>query len=166
MGWDIKGISILAFLENINCYSINIIPRKGIVELQMTFLLLIRQYISWWRRNFFTFLWRFLQTRKIRTTSKMTPSPTMMTGKLDTTVTISRSVLICAADPSSIVAVWKFSRNAAKTNYLFEQKTWYSEGSKDDMKAHLVDKHDGENCLIQEFCFAEKEKMEVSLAFF
>lgn len=34
------------------------------------------------------------------------------------------------------------------------------------MKAHLVDKHDGENCLIQEFCFAEKEKMEVSLAFY
>lgn len=26
------------------------------------------------------------------------------------------------------------------------------------MKTHLVDIHDGENCLIQEFCFAEKEK--------
>lgn len=53
-----------------------------------------------------------------------------------------------------------------KTNYLFEQKTWYSEGSKDDMKAHLVDKHDGENCLIQEFCFAEKEKNGSLISFF
>lgn len=43
--------------------------------------------------------------RKIRTISKMTPIPTMMTGKLDTTVTINRSVLIWAAESSSIVAV-------------------------------------------------------------
>lgn len=39
-----------------------------------------------------------------------------------------------------------------------------SEESEDDMKTHLVDIHNGENCLIQESCFAEKEKIEVSLA--
>lgn len=125
----------------------------------MTFLLLTRQYIS---LQAHTFLWRFLQTRKIRTTSKMAPSPTMMTGKLDTTVTISRSVFIWAADSSSIVAVWKFSRKLIN----FEQKYLLSEGSTNDTRTHLIDIHNGENCLIEEFCFAEKEKVEISLAFF
>lgn len=56
-------------------------------------------------RFFITFLWRFLQTMKIKTKSKMTPRAKMMTGKLDTSFTIIRSVLIWLADSSSIVAV-------------------------------------------------------------
>lgn len=81
----------------------------------------------------------------------MIPNPTMISGKLETRVTMRSSVLIWDAESSSMVAVyiWRERRlicgsgDVTRTSVV---RFWES---------HLVDKHDGENCLVDELRFTE-----------
>lgn len=81
----------------------------------------------------------------------------MSRGKLDTRVTIRSSVLIWAAELSSIVAVCSWERwQYWPIVHLLENVcfTWCLKGE----GPHLVDKHDGENGLVDQLGYTAEEK--------
>lgn len=91
-----------------------------------------------------TFFWRFRQNKTTSTSSRMMPIPTMSKGKLDTTVTMRSSCLICTAESSSIVAVWGRGEKSVLTRGSFtitgreKNNSWGAPTSLTNMMGKMV----------------------------